>query len=721
MHGARVAVLVLALAGAVHAAQTPFVCGTSPRNDEQQQSLARWAAGQRQKAATALVLPSGYAKDGIGVVEANDLITPFSHPIDLTGKTLTFSRSGNETFSEATGALLFDEDRGAKLAVDTNRNAAYTIAGFDFPFFDRTVRTIHISQLHGIYPDTAPPLLPRADFQLTEAEWLAPARAVIAPLLTTQRGLFDGYPDIYLREAPDRIVVTWASEETSEAIQAVLMKSGDIVFSYRNRGYTHNGAVLITSGHEAWRTPVILGSGDDPANDTAAGMIDMTHVSAARLGQTNLLQFVFKLREPIDRTKITVPLSFVVSPGGATAVLYVYADPADDYVNLPGWTAQGPSPAVTVEGNTVTMTFTQEMIGAGSFFNTITMQTFIADGVTPADFAILHVTVGSAAQPAGSDFAHATTLPPIPGPIEETFTLPVLNAAEAFGEARGLFNIPYPGYDAVAIYQNFPTDIVFYAGAWSTGGNPGVDHIDAGGYSSSTSPLAPALMHMNLVGYDNNTTNESAAFLLMHELGHRWLFNVKFAGDDGVPTAVLNPVSHHPAQYVHTPAAFQVYTGRDSSVMGGSNFEDRGNGTFRTPDSPYVWGYSWLDLYLMGLATPQEVPPFFYLAGSQPVLGPEYNPPPAQSYTATRKNVALQQLLDVMGTRSPAYPATQRLFRVFFMILSDPNHPVTDDDLKAINGYRHLFEQNFFIATGGRGAVSTAFTPVPPHKRRIAP
>src|SRR5947199_9424018 len=93
------AMLVLLFACAVYAAQAPFVCGTSPRNDEQQQALARWAAGRRGKATNALVLPSGYVKDDVAVLKANELTAPFWHPIDLAGKTLTFSRSGNATFS----------------------------------------------------------------------------------------------------------------------------------------------------------------------------------------------------------------------------------------------------------------------------------------------------------------------------------------------------------------------------------------------------------------------------------------------------------------------------------------------------------------------------------------------------------------------------------------------------------------------------------------------
>src|SRR5207244_1167251 len=131
---------------------------------------------------------------------------------------------------------------------------------------------------------------------------------------------------------------------------------------------------------------------------------------------------------------------------------------------------------------------------------------------------------------------------------------------------------------------------------------------------------------------------------------------VNILDENGIRTNVLNPKTAHPAQYVDTRAAFSVYTQSDASVMGGATFTDNQNGTFSTPPAAFAWSYSWLDLYLMGLAAPEEVPPFFYLTNSSPILGLEYNPPANQNYSATRKDVTLTNVVNAMGARKPAFP-----------------------------------------------------------------
>ena len=60
--------------------------------------------------------------------------------------------------------------------------------------------------------------------------------------------------------------------------------------------------------------------------------------------------------------------------------------------------------------------------------------------------------------------------------------------------------------------------------------------------------------------------------------------------------------------------------------MGGSNWTDNLDGTFTSQDhatGAYL-GYSWVDLYLMGLASPDEVPDFFYLADTDPHVRDAY-------------------------------------------------------------------------------------------------
>ena len=205
---------------------------------------------------------------------------------------------------------------------------------------------------------------------------------------------------------------------------------------------------------------------------------------------------------------------------------------------------------------------------------------------------------------------------------------------------------------------------------------------------------------------------------MLHELGHRWLLFASLM-ESGKRASTLNPVSAHPAQYVDTRAAFKVYTDADTSVMGGAFFTDHGDGRFSTAEyGPF--GYSWLDLYLMGLATPEEVQPMFYVADSSPSLGGEYYAPSNQTFTGTRRNFTIQNVIDATGVRTPAYPSAQREFKVVFVLLADPRRPPTADEVAVVHHYRSLMETDFRRATNGRGSVSTTIEPPPSGPRRRA-
>jgi hypothetical protein len=722
---ARAFAALLLLTRTAYAAEAPFVCGASAENDARQEALARWAA-ERPGNKTANAVPSAAVRGGMVVLGADDLTAPFRRPIDLTGKTLSFIRNGPAGFIQITSGLVFDDDRGDLLTVDAAHNARFMIQGFQFPFFERSLRALTISQLHGIYFDGTPPAAARTTTQWNDAEVVAPETAVIAPLLTTELGAALAYPNIYAREQSDRVTITWANAQNGEAIQAVLQKNGDIRFAYRSIGENRSGALLITSGRETWRTPAEVGAVNDFLFDVPqspfSGMLDITAAAISRVGNTNLLQFAFALRDPIDRARLGgETVSFSVRIGrfssAPRATLKVTNDPAMDTFSVGAWETQG-SPAAVVLGDTVTFTVAQEMLlTKASTEDDVSFSSSYAGG---GDLAVVHAVIAAASGGVRTDFGMATAARTLTGPILETFTLPVLNLGGVFQRVQEAFAVDPTQIDAVAVYQTFPTDIVYYAGAYSTGGNPGVDNIEISGVRSrSSQPRTPALLHMNTIRYGHNAMDKGAAFVLMHEFGHRWLQWVRVI-ESGQASQVLNPSSAHPAQYVDTRAAFRLYTDADSSVMGGATFADRGNGTFATPDDTFAWSYSWLDLYLMGLASPVEVPPFFYLTSVQPPLGNQYSPPARGTYSAKRRDVGIDGVTAALGLRSPAYPDTQRLFRVLFVLLDDPQRPATEADVKTITGYRTLFEQNFTIATGGRGAVTTAFTPVPPVKRRGA-
>jgi hypothetical protein len=162
----------------------------------------------------------------------------------------------------------------------------------------------------------------------------------------------------------------------------------------------------------------------------------------------------------------------------------------------------------------------------------------------------------------------------------------------------------------------------------------------------------------------------------------------------------------HPAPYVNTAVAYPVGGPRDSSMMGGGNFADLGDGTFATGDLGTADGYSAHELYLMGLMAPEEVQPWFYLADTNPPLGQIPWAPEEIIVSGKRKEVRMQQIVDAIGPRLPAYDGTQKTFRVVYVILERPGAPVTESEVRTVSGYIAAFERRFAVATGGRGAIA---------------
>ena len=216
---------------------------------------------------------------------------------------------------------------------------------------------------------------------------------------------------------------------------------------------------------------------------------------------------------------------------------------------------------------------------------------------------------------------------------------------------------------------------------------------------------------MNQLTYNYSAAETTASKLLLHEFGHRWLYFFRIA-ENGSADYVLNPVSPHPAAYVHTASAFPVYGEHESSVMGGAYFTPQTDGSYVAHAANM--GYSWTDLYLMGLAAPEEVPPWFYLAGTN--LPREYWPTEGAIANGEKREVQLSQIVAVHGARKPSTALSQRQFRVLFILVTEDGVEATDAEVAKLNEWRMLMERNFATATGGRGKLVTTF--VRPAKRR---
>ncbi len=102
-----------------------------------------------------------------------------------------------------------------------------------------------------------------------------------------------------------------------------------------------------------------------------------------------------------------------------------------------------------------------------------------------------------------------------------------------------------------------------------------------------------------------------------HEMGHRWsaFVSAKVNGE----TIQLGPT--HWARGLQAPVAFPYQRPVEASAMGGGVWQDNLDGTFTQLDDDYyvpATGWSYLDLYLMGLIAPSEVPDFFILRNLVP-------------------------------------------------------------------------------------------------------
>ena len=699
-------------------------CGTSAERSAWLREVGRWSSARaRDIASKGLPMAAAARRGDVYLLPADVTNAPFRRPFDLEGRTLVFERQGTDAFAMRNVDLDWETSQGSRVTLSNNAESRAAISlDFDFPFYGRSVRTIHVTGYNALFLD-----VPQASqlYQYGDADLAAERQALIAPLLTTRLSRLAPVPEVYVRKDSDRVVVTWNSVDRYR-VQATLHQSGEIRFSYQRVTGMAAASVIVTSGSEPWRERrTVVAGRTDAANDLrttvapgVAGMLDITNVSIERVNDMDLYQVRIQTTAPVAASALADGeiLQFNVNMGSQSIRFQVHADGRQRYL-LPIWGWNWGSPAAHVAGSEIVLAFMREHVAE---LPTLPVSVWSYRNGTPADSTETFSTpMQAGAKPARTDFS-ATSERLFDGePVIEAFTAPVLSVFRVWEQLKQSDpSLNDDLIDGVAIYQNFYTDIVTYAGAYSTGGNAGVSGLAQGDEGGMFQSREPALMHMNTIGYGHNRTSRGASRVVLHEIGHRWLLFTSLL-ENGTRSRILNPVSAHPAQYVDTRAAFKVYTDTDTSVMGGGHFTDHNDGSFSSSSyGPY--GYSWLDLYLMGLAGASEVPPMFYIRDANPELGQEYYAPVNQTYSGTRRDFTIDQVIGGTGPRQPAYPRTQKNFRVVFVLLTNPDREPTEEEIAAVDEYRHLLETDFGTATNHRGTVTTTLTPPAPGPRRRA-
>jgi hypothetical protein len=187
-----------------------------------------------------------------------------------------------------------------------------------------------------------------------------------------------------------------------------------------------------------------------------------------------------------------------------------------------------------------------------------------------------------------------------------------------------------------------------------------------------------------------------------HEMGHRWsaFVSAKVNGDI-IP---LGPT--HWARGLQAQVAFPYQRPVEASAMGGGVWQDNFDGTFTQLDDDYyvpATGWSYLDLYLMGLIAPSEVPDFFILRNLVP-SGRDANGHPI--FKADRTKVTIQDVIAVEGPRLPDVDHSQKQFNTGMVVVVEHGKAPSKELIQRTNAIRERWIDYWSTTTGHRSSMT---------------
>lgn len=188
-----------------------------------------------------------------------------------------------------------------------------------------------------------------------------------------------------------------------------------------------------------------------------------------------------------------------------------------------------------------------------------------------------------------------------------------------------------------------------------------------------------------------------------HEMGHRWsaFVSAKVNGE----TIELGPV--HWARGLQARVPFPYQRPTEASAMGGGVWQDNFDGTYTQLDDNYyvpATGYSYLDLYLMGLISPAEVPDFFILRNLKPV-GHDANGHPI--FKADRTKITIQDVIAAEGPRLPDVDHSQKNFNTGMVVVVEHGKTPSPELIERTNGIRERWMDYWTTTTGHRSTMTT--------------
>ena len=220
---------------------------------------------------------------------------------------------------------------------------------------------------------------------------------------------------------------------------------------------------------------------------------------------------------------------------------------------------------------------------------------------------------------------------------------------------------------------------------------------------------APADSDRNITFYSGMLSKAAAPYNyavghLGHEFGHRWgAYVTAMVGGKSVR---LGPWPHW-ALGLQAPVAFPYSLPAEASTLGGALWQPNADGTYTRVRAGFfvpASGYSYLDLYLMGLARASEVPDFFLLNNLVQV-GEHANG--RAVFKADRTNISVRDVIAAEGPRLPDADHSQRAFNTGFVVMVEHRRRPSAKLLLEAEGIRRQWIAYWDTVTGQRSSMST--------------
>jgi hypothetical protein len=168
----------------------------------------------------------------------------------------------------------------------------------------------------------------------------------------------------------------------------------------------------------------------------------------------------------------------------------------------------------------------------------------------------------------------------------------------------------------------------------------------------------------------------------------------------------MSGATHWPAS-VTTPVPFPYSRPVEASIMGGVHWKDNGDGTFTqlangtmNPAS----GFSYLELYLMGLLPASGVPDFFILRNQRNVG----RSPDGQNVVAAEKvRITIQDVIAHNGPRVPSFESSPKAFNTAMVAVTLKGRQPSTAMLEQLEGIRTAWIGYWSKVTGGVSTMST--------------